>query len=245
MCARFGQIWGWVTMVAVLAVSLVTLAADLEGGGAPLGLLSGKPYQWFLLPCAVAAAALLVWGSYGAVQRILRYTVLVFLAYILAGVLARPDWGAVLQATLIPHLELSQAYIAGALALLGTTLTSYAYVWETIETSTERPPLRRLGLVKTDAGIGMVAAGVVFWFILLCTGATLGTQQTQVQTAQDAAQALAPVAGQYASLLFGVGLLASAALAVPVLAGTSAYVVSELFGWRADLDASFQRAPRF
>ncbi len=91
----------------------------------------------------------------------------------------------------------------------------------------------------------MVAAGVVFWFILLCTGATLGAQHSQIQTAQDAASALAPVAGQYASLLFGVGLLASAALAVPVLAGTGAYVVAELFNWRADLDASFQRAPRF
>jgi Mn2+/Fe2+ NRAMP family transporter len=110
---RLGRVWGWDTMLAVLSVTLVTLAADLEGGGAALGLLSGLPYQWFMAPCALAAAA------------------------------------------------------------------------------------------------------------------------------------LAPVAGQYASLLFGVGLLASAALAVPVLAGTGAYVVAELFNWRADLDASFQRAPRF
>jgi Mn2+/Fe2+ NRAMP family transporter len=194
---------------------------------------------------AVATAALLIWGSYAALQRILRYVVLVFLAYIVAGILARPDWGEALRATLIPHLEFSQDYVAGALALLGTTLTSYAYVWETIETAAERPPLTRLGLVKTDAGLGMVAAGVVFWFILLCTGATLGAQHGQIQTAQDAASALAPVAGQYAALLFGVGLLASAALAVPVLAGTGAYVVAELFNWRADLVVSFQRAPRF
>ncbi|MBV9359429.1 MAG: divalent metal cation transporter [Chloroflexi bacterium] len=249
VCIRFGRVWGWVAMLAVLAVSLVTLAADLEGGGAALGLLTGKPYQWFLAPFALAAAALLLWASYAAVQKVLRYVLLVFLAYIVAAFLARPDWGQVLRSTLIPHFELSQDYVAGALALLGTTLTSYAYVWETIETSTESAGqplrLRRLGLAKADAGAGMIAAGILFWFILLCTGATLGAQGAQVQTAQDAAAALAPAAGQFASLLFGVGLLASAALAVPVLAGTCAYVVAELFGWRADLDASFQRARRF
>ncbi len=245
VATRFGRVWGWVAMLAVIAVTLVTLAADLEGGGAALGLLTGLPYQWFLAPCALAAGALLVWGSYAAVQRILRYVVLVFLAYVVAAMLAKPDWGEVLRATLIPHLELSHDYIAGALALLGTTLTSYAYVWESIETASERPPLQHLGLVKTEAGLGMVAAGIIFWFILLCTGATLGEQHSQVQTAQDAAAALAPVAGQYAAALFGVGLLASAALAVPVLAGTGAYVVAELFNWRADLDASFQHAPRF
>ncbi len=108
VCDRFGRVWGWVTMLAVLAVTLVTLAADLEGGGAALGLLTGLPYQWFLAPCALAAAILLTWGSYAAVQRILRYVVLVFLAYIVAAVLARPDWSEVLRATLIPHFELSQ-----------------------------------------------------------------------------------------------------------------------------------------
>jgi Mn2+/Fe2+ NRAMP family transporter len=151
----------------------------------------------------------------------------------------------VLAHTLIPHLSASPAYVAGALALLGTTLTSYAYVWETIEEETERPPLRRLGLVKADATIGMLAAGALFWFIVIGTGATLGVYHANIQTAQDAAKALSPIAGPFASILFGVGLLASAILAVPVLAGTSAYVSAEMFGWRRSLDAKFSRAPRF
>jgi Mn2+/Fe2+ NRAMP family transporter len=87
---------------------------------------------------------------------------LVFLAYIVTAFLARPNWGDVLLHTVIPHLSFAAAYVAGALALLGTTLTSYADVWETIEEGEERTPLQRLGLAMADAGIGMVAAGMLF-----------------------------------------------------------------------------------
>jgi Mn2+/Fe2+ NRAMP family transporter len=242
---RFGKPWALVAMAAVLSVTVITLAADLEGGAAALGLLTNVPWQWFVVPFAAAAAALLIWGSYAALENVLKYVLLVFLAYIVTAFIAQPDWGEVALYTFIPHLSLSQTYIAGVLALLGTTLTSYAYVWETIEEGEERPPLRRLGLVKADAGIGMIAAGILFWFLVIGTGATLGVHHKPVQTAQDAAQALAPIAGAFAAVLFGIGLLASAVLAVPVLAGTSAYVAAEMFGWRHSLDATFHRAPRF
>ncbi len=242
---RFGAPWALLTLLLLLAVNLITLAADLEGGGAALGLLTARPYQWFILPLAVAVGALLVWGSYAALERILRYVMLVFLAYVAAAFLARPDWGRVLHATVVPHFAFSSAYVAGALALLGTTLTSYAYVWETISTAEERPPLRRLGLVQVDAGLGMVAAGLIFYSIVVATGATLGLHHRQVQTAQDAAAALAPVAGKLATVVFAVGLLASAVLAIPVLAGTCAYVMAEAFGWRASLDERFRNAPAF
>src|ERR1700680_439091 len=135
--------------------------------------------------------------------------------------------------------------MAGALALLGTTLTAYAYVWETIEVAEERPPLRRLGLVQVDAALGLVVAGLAFWCILIATGATLGVHHRTVETADEAAQALAPIAGRYASLVFGVGLLGSALVAIPVIAGTSAYVAAEMFGWRRSLDASFDHARAF
>jgi len=242
---RYGKIWAFLVLIAVLAVNLITLAADLEGGSAALGLLTTLSYRWFILPLALAVAALLIRGSYHALERVLKYILLIFLAYIITAFLAHPRWGAVLRDTLVPHLSRSPAYIAGALALLGTTLTSYAYVWETIEEAEERPPLRRLGLVRVDAASGMIAAGVLFWFIVIGTGATLGVRHEQVQTAQDAAKALAPVAGRFASIIFGVGLLASAVLALPVLAATSAYVMAEAFGWRATLDANFHQARAF
>jgi Mn2+/Fe2+ NRAMP family transporter len=243
---RFGRLWAYVALTAVLAVNVLTLAADLEGGAAALGLLTGLPYQWFVVPLGVAVAAFLVQGSYRALQRVLKYVLLVFVAYVVAAFLAHPNWGDVLSHTVIPHFDFaSPAYVAGAIALLGTTLTSYAYVWETIEEGEEQAPIRQLGLVQVDANLGMAIAGLLFWFILITTGATLGIHHHPVQTAQDAAKALAPLAGNFASLIFGVGLLASAVLAVPVLASTCAYVMAEAFGWRRSLDASFHRAPRF
>lgn len=242
---RYGRLWAMIALLCILAVNLVTLAADLEGGGAALGLLTGAPYQWFVPPIALIVGAILIWGSYAGLQRILRWVLLLFATYILAAFLAKPDWGDVLFHTIVPHFSFTTAYVSGAIALLGTTLTSYSYVWETIEEGAERPPLRRLGLVQVDAGLGMVISGMLFWFITIATGATLGAQNHPVETAQDAARALAPVAGQFASAVFGIGLLASAALAIPVLAGTSAYVLAEAFGWRRSLDTSFARAPRF
>jgi Mn2+/Fe2+ NRAMP family transporter len=159
--------------------------------------------------------------------------------------MAHPQWQRVLHGTLVPHLSLDRTFSAGVIALLGTTLTAYAYVWETIEMSEERPKLMQLGLVQADAALGTVIAGIVFWFIVIATGATLGVHHEQVQTAQDAAKALEPLAGRWASLLFGIGLLGSSLIALPVLAGTSAYVAAEMFGRRKGIDAKFQQAPFF
>lgn len=120
---------------------------------------------------------------------------LIFVAYVSAVFFARPNWGDVLLHTVAPAVNFSFNYLSGAIALLGATLTSYAYVWETIEQGIERPPLRRLGLAQVDAGVGMAVSGVLFWFIVVTTGATLGAHHHPVQTAQDAAHALAPFAG--------------------------------------------------
>jgi Mn2+/Fe2+ NRAMP family transporter len=232
-------------LLALLVVNVLTLAADLEGGGAALQLLTGAAYVWWIVPLAVASLALLIWGSYARVERILVYVPFAFVTYIVAAFMAHPVWGAVLRSSFVPHFQGSRRYIAGAIALLGTTLTAYAYVWQEIEISEERQPLRRMGLVQVDATFGAIAAGVTFWFIVIATGATLGVHGKQVHTAAEAAQALAPAAGRFASILFGIGLIGSALLALPVLLATSAYVVSEMFGWAGKLDARFFQAPRF
>jgi Mn2+/Fe2+ NRAMP family transporter len=243
--ASYGRGWALVVLIAIIAVNVLTLAADIGGGAAALALLAHIDYRWFVVPFAAGVVLLLVFGRYESIARVLKLLSLIFLAYVVAAFFARPDWGAVLRGTLIPHYEFTQAYVAGAIALLGTTLTAYAYVWETVELAEERPPLRQLGLVQADAVLGTIFAGIIFWFIVVTTGATLGVHHKEVQTAQDAAQALVPLAGPYAAALFAVGLLASALLAVPVIAGTCAYVVAETFGWRRSLDATFARAPRF
>lgn len=239
---RYGKAAALAVLIAVLAVDQLTLAADLEGGGAALQLLSGWDYRWFILPLA---GCMLTFADYHTVQRYLVYIPLVFLGYVAAAFLAHPNWHAVFFYTFVPHFTYDRAFSASALALLGTTLTAYAYVWETIEMSEERPKLTHLGLVQADAALGTVIAGIVFWFIVVTSGATLGLQHHHVQTAQDAAQALAPLAGPWASALFGIGLLASSIIALPVLAGTSAYVAAEMFGRRKGIDQRFQRAPFF
>lgn len=243
--SRYGRCLALVVMAAVFSVNQLTLAADIEGGGAALQLLSGWNYLWFVVPLAGVTAGTLTFSSYRLLQKFLVYVPLIFLSYVAAAFLAHPDWREIVYQTFVPHLEYSRAFSAAVLALLGTTLTAYAYVWETIEMSEERPRMTQLGLVQADAALGTVIAGLVFWFIVIATGATLGVHHRQVQTAQEAASALAPLAGRWASLLFGLGLLGSSLIALPVLAGTSAYVAAEMFGWRKGIDSKFQQAPRF
>ena len=246
-CVRkeYGRFWAFVALAALLVVNVLTLAADLEGGSAAVEMLTGVKYTWWVAPLGVLTVVMLVFGNYRTIERVLRYLALLFLTYVGAAILAHPDWNAVLRGSFIPHLDFKPTTVSGALALLGTTLTAYAYVWETIELSEEKPRLCRLGLVQVDAALGIVVAGLTFWFILIATGATLGVHHVKVDTAQQAAQALAPVAGKFASLVFAIGLLGSALVAIPVIAGTSAYVAAEMFGWRRSLDASFNRARAF
>lgn len=241
---RYGRRWGVLLLLSVLTVNLITLAADLEGGAAALGLLFNVAWQWFIAPFALFVLLILFAGSYRTVERILKYVLLVFVAYIASAFAAHPHWGDVLHDTVFPTIS-SSTYIQAALALLGTTLTSYAYVWETIEEAEEDAPVSSLGLARADAGFGVLFAVTIFWFILISTGATLGVHHQQVQTAQQAAEALRPVAGPLASDLFGIGLLASAILAVPVLAATSAYMVSEECEWRGGLSRSVWEARGF
>lgn len=241
----YGRRWGLVLLISVLAVNVVTISADLEAGAASLGLMFNLPWQWFILPFGLGMLALLVFGSYQALERVLRFVLLVFVAYIASTFLAHPNWGAVFHQTLQPPISLDKTYIEGMLALLGTTMTSYAYVWESIEEAEEKPPISSLGLARADAGVGMLFTVVIFWFILIGTGATLGVNHLPIQTAQDAARALEPVAGPLASDLFALGLLASAILAVPVLAATTAYMMGQEFGWACGLSNSVERARRF
>ena len=120
-----------VILVSVVVVNLVTIAADLQAGAAGVGLLAGVDSRWLVAPLGLALAGLLLAGKYGQVVAVLRYLMLGFAAFGAAAVLAHPDWPRLLQASLVPALSLSRDQVAGGLALLGTTLTSYVCMWET------------------------------------------------------------------------------------------------------------------
>jgi Mn2+/Fe2+ NRAMP family transporter len=242
---RFGRRWGVVLLVSVVLVNLVTIGADLEAGAAALGLIFNVDYRWFAAPFGIASLILLIVGSYDEVERVLKYILLVLLAYVVSAFVARPDWLEVLHATVSPHVSLNPVYVAAALGVLGTTLTSYAYVWEVVEESERKLPVRRLGLAQADAASGMFVAVALFWFILIATAATAGVHHKSIETAQDAAAVLAPFAGPAAKYIFAIGLLASSAIAVPVLAATTAYLAGAEFGFPSGLSKRFGEATYF
>ncbi len=245
---RYGRGAATVLLVSVVPVNLVTIAADLQAGAAGLGLLAGVDSRWLVAPLGAAVAGLLLAGRYGQVVAVLRYLMIGFAAFGAAAVLGHPDWPRLLTASLVPALSLRPEVAAGGLALLGTTLTSYVYVWETIGRGVEEPAdataqvCRR---ARAGAVIGAVFTAVVLWFMLVAAAATLGRHHQSAASAQDAAQALRPLAGAAAADLFAAGLVISALVAVPVLLATTGYVVGAHFNWRRGLSEGVGRARGF
>jgi Mn2+/Fe2+ NRAMP family transporter len=170
---------------------------------------------------------------------------LCLLAYGAAAVLAHPGWGVVARGTVVPALRLDPDYVAGALALMGTTLTTYMYVWQTVEQVEEPVPRNWLKIREFDGIAGAAFAGALFWFILVASGATLGVHHLPVETAEQAAEALRPIAGPFAQELFAIGLLASAVIALPVIMASGGYGAAAYGGWPRGLSRRVRQAPRF
>ncbi|MFI9528566.1 NRAMP family divalent metal transporter [Micromonospora rosaria] len=241
----YGRTASVVLLISIVAVNIVTIAADVAAGAAAIGLLVGVESRWLIPAFAVAVLTLLLIGRYDEVEHVLKVVMLGLLAYAAAAVLAHPDWLAVARGSLVPAVPLTSAHIASALAIVGTTLTSYMYVWQTIEQVEQPCTHEQLKVREGDAITGAGLAVVIFWSILVASGATLGTHHEQVTTAEQAAQALRPLAGPFASELFAVGLLASAIIAVPVILSTGAYATASAFGWERGLSRTPRQAPRF
>jgi Mn2+/Fe2+ NRAMP family transporter len=247
---RHGPTVSFTLLLTVVVVNVVTIAADLQAGAAGLGILVGVAGQALVLPLGAALVGLLLMGRYDEVEAVLRYLLLGFFAFVAAAVLAHPGWSEVLRSSFVPRIAFSRDDVAGALALLGTTLTSYVYVWETVERGVEEPAAARpsgAGLSRARGGAvaGAVFTAAVFWFMLVVSGATLGRHHLPVSSAADAARVLRPLAGAAASKLFAAGLLISALVALPVLMATTAHVVGAQFDWRRGLSERVENAGGF
>lgn len=240
-----GRMVRWALLLSILAVNVITIAADLEGGAAAIGLIARHDWRWFVAPLSIALLSALLFVGYQVLQRALKYLMLCLLAYAAAAIMARPNWAEVAKGSLIPHLEWNHEYLIDAMSLIGTTLTSYVYVWQTIGQAEERVPWRWHRARQTDAVTGSFFAVLVFWCILVATGATLGVNHMSAETAQDAAEALRPAAGPLAGDLFALGLLASSIVALPVIMATTAYVTGAHFSWRGGLSLKVREAPMF
>ena len=231
----------WSLLISIVAVNIVTIAADLEGGAAAAGLIFRQDWRWFVVPLSVVLLAGLLFVGYHVMQRALKYLLLCLLAYAVAAVLARPDWAAVAAGSLVPHIEWDSGYLSDVMSLVGTTLTGYVYFWQTVGQAEDQVPWRLHRARQADSLLGSLFAVAVFWFILIASGATLGVHHLPAGTAQGAAQALRPVAGPFAGDLFAVGLLASALIALPVIMATTAYATGAHLDWRRGLSLKVTR----
>lgn len=275
MCARLGLVtglglagvirrryprwvlWGACTLLAV--ANIVNIAADLGGMAAAMEMLTGwRAIVWLPL-FAAAIIVLLIFSSYRHIARVFKWLTLVLFAYVIAAFLAKPQWGAVIRATFVPHIEWSGQYVATFIAILGTTISPYLFFWQAAQEVEEERALGRVTLAqrrgatdvelrsaRDDVFSGMFFAGVVMYFIILTTGATLHqTGHHQIETAREAAEALRPLAGNAAYLLFTLGLVGTGMLGVPVLAGSAAYAIAEALHWRGSLDDRPRTSAKF
>lgn len=240
----YGPIPSAIAAASIVAVCVFTLGADVRAGADALTLLTGLPARWFVVPLVAAAGWLLATKSYLRVERILASFTLVFLCYVASAIYARPDWGAIAR-SLLPAVVPTREFLTGALALLGTTLTGYVYFWESIEVAERRPHRSEVRAISSDAALGMLVAGSSFFFILVATAATSGRMHVELRTAADAAIALQPLAGRWDEALFGIGLLASAAIAIPIIAATNGYVVAQTLRRAGSLTLEVREAPLF
>lgn len=246
---HYGRRIARVLLVSVVLVNLVTIAADLQAGAAGIGLLVGVEPDWVVLPLGLALVGLLLIGKYDEVVSVLRFGLLGFLAFGAAAILAHPDWSQVLSGSLNPAAALRPADLANVLALLGTTLTAYVYLWETITRGVDERHADRSGVrlarARVGAIVGSIFTAVILWFMLVTCAATLGLHHENVADAQDTARALRPLAGPLAADFFAVGLITSAVVALPVLMATTAHVVGAEFDWRRGLSERIGHARGF
>jgi len=246
----------WVLVLAVLLVAVantVNIAADLAIMSSALGLLVPVD-QWIgVVMFALLLAATEIAIPYHRYAKVLRWLCLSLLAYVAVLFVAKVDWSQVAVSTLIPAFDFSRVSFELLLALAGTTISPYLFFWQAAEEVEERKNIRtrRVRLSNIEAMRGDVFSGMftgvfIMFAIMATAGATLHAQGlTNVATAADAAQALKPIAGEFAGLLFLLGILGVGLLSIPVLAGSTAYAVAETFGWRESLELKPRQAKAF
>ncbi|HEX8939508.1 MAG TPA: divalent metal cation transporter [Candidatus Limnocylindrales bacterium] len=244
---------------SLLVVNVITAGADVGAMAAAAGLF--VPVGPLVLILAVTAGLLLLqlFVGYAAAATIFRWLALALVGYVVSGILARPDPGAVLRGAVLPTISFDPSYVGIVVAVLGTTINPYLFFWQAsmeVEEQVAKGRWRlwqRQGATDSelryrawDVSAGMLFSQLVAFFIVMCAGATLWrTGQHDITSAAQAAESLRPMAGSLAHVLFAVGILGTGILAVPVLTGSAAYALSETFEWPFGLDAPPYRAPQF
>ncbi|MBV8264338.1 MAG: divalent metal cation transporter [Candidatus Eremiobacteraeota bacterium] len=275
ICARIGLVTGkglgailrerfpvaiaYPAVIALVIANSINAGADIGAIAAAINLLVPIRIVALIVPVAVVLLALQIWGSYKVTASVFKWLSLALFAYVGSAFFAHPDVRRTLVGTFVPHLHADPGYITTVVAIIGTTISPYMFFWQATQEVEEDVAFGRhylwqrkgttdqeLRYTAWDVGIGMFFSQFVGYFIILSTAATLfATGHNNIATAADAARALEPIAGRWSEWLLALGLIGSGFLAVPILTASSAYAMSEIFGWRFGLDKKPGRAPQF
>ncbi|HET9281024.1 MAG TPA: divalent metal cation transporter [Candidatus Angelobacter sp.] len=275
LCSKLGQVAGkglfavirdhyprWLlysSLLGVLIGNIIEAGADLGGMAAALNVIVPVNMGWIVIAITLVILALQIWGSYTLIRNIFRWLALALLAYAGSAILAKPESWPVIKGTFIPTIHFNKDFLAMLVAVIGTTLSAYLYSWQSNQDVEEdisigrRRLTDRIGTTKEelqrsarDVGVGMFFSNIVMYFIILSTASTLfHAGKTDINTAAEAAQALRPLAGNAASLLFAIGVIGVGFLAVPVMTIGAAYDLCQTFGWKHGLHMKAREAKKF
>ena len=240
----------------LLIANTINIAADVSAMGEALSLIVGGPAKMYALGFGVVSLLLQVFVPYRRYVRILKWLTLALMAYVATVWVVHIPWTQVLRSAVAPHLQWSTAYITTVVAVFGTTISPYLFFWQAsqeladplakplIDAPQQAPAqLRRIQL---DTYVGMGFSNLVAFSIILTTAVTLNLHgTTDIQTSAQAATALRPIAGEFAFMLFSAGIIGTGLLAIPVLAGASAYAMAGAFQWRNSLERAPMDSKRF
>jgi len=253
--------WVLLSVVLLLVVAnTVNIAADIAAMGEALQLVMGGGQHGHAIIFGVLSLLLQVFIPYHRYVRVLKWLTLSLLAYVAVAFSVHIDWEQAIRQSFAPTLSFNADFVAVVVAVFGTTISPYLFFWQASQEveelrggngtsslrSTPEDAHRHLQRIKIDTYIGMGFSNLVAFFIILSAAVTLHVAGiTQIQTSAQAALALRPIAGEHAFLLFSLGIIGTGMLAVPVLAGATAYAVADTFGWRQGLDRKLSRAKGF
>ena len=259
MRAHYPRWFLYAACLLLLAANVFNIAADLAGMADAAEMLTGLTSGLWVPVFGLVVLTATVYTSYARFAAWLKWLTAVLFAYVISAFLAHPNWANALRDTLVPRLSLDAAFVSTLVGILGTTISPYLFFWQASQEVEEERALGRrtvrerhgatdheLRDVRRDVVTGMVFSNVVMYFIMLSAAATLHRAgRVDIETSRQAAEALRPLAGNAAYLLFTLGLVGTGLLAIPILAGSASYAVAEVFGWRSGLDLSPRRARRF
>ncbi len=235
-----------VVMIVVLAIAnILTIGADLNAIAVILHIATGYPTIYFLIPISAFIAYLITFGKYKTVKRVLILLTVVMSVYIISAIIAKPPLLDLLKNTFIPHIESDSVWIVAALGMLGTTISPYLLFWQASEEKEEKKSVIQADEVGFDTMIGMIYSNILAYSMIVTGAVMIYGTGANIEDVSTLAATLHPIAGDYAFALFGLGIVVSGFLAIPVLAGSTAYAVADTFGWREGMDYKVSDAKGF